>query len=561
MTEEKTGTKRINPFLDESIRAIPRLISLLNRNEFFRTKGSFDRNFWHYRAVTGFPSSTFCQGVFPIALLFSKEIFGARTYKNPEILRIAEDALLYWTTLQHDDGSFDEWYPYERSHVATAFTSFAISESLLILRDNLRKEVISKVSDSLFKAGLWLSKNMDDKVLNHTAGAIPALWNINKITPSKLLEEGLKRNLELMNEKSSKEGWFFENGGFDAGYLSLSIDYLWKYYEESNDKEAERLVERGLNFLNYLIHPDGTSGGEYTSRNTRYLMPWGIVATAGRFNVSAEILSRYLKAIEDRNAVTPNTSDDRYMIFFFLPNWMRAAERFEGLPTFVSSSINSLDLIKTFDESGLVVSSRNNSYFVMNFKKAGTGRFFVRKNNNWKLLNIDSGYFVKDSSNKIYTTQALLNEDEVNYISKQRMEISMRLRKVNDSIPLKNYQIFFLIYAYIFGRFTFINSLFEKIVKNIFIRRPDFGELKLVRKINFAEDEIVIEDELSGGTDEYEVAAGSLSTAPHVPTSRYFVSADLEASPYRFKTCLPFKLSWIFNLEEGKIYMKRDGKS
>ncbi len=551
-TEERPG----NPFLEASRLAVPRLLSNLNRNDFSPTFGSFDRSWWHYRAVTGFPSATFCQGVLPLALLFKNRLFGASTFGSKRILESAEAALLHWTTLQHSDGSFDEWYSNERSHVATAFTSFAVSEALLLLRDEVQPGVKERVVASLVKAGLWLSKHMDEFVLNHTAGAVPALWNIQVFEPMPELAEGLKRNVALMREKQSEEGWFLENGGFDAGYLSLSIDYLWKYFEDSGDETAREMVERGLGFLDRIVHPDGSSGGEYASRNTRYLMPWGLVATAREFPAAARILARYLEAVRAGRAVTPLSTDDRYMTFFYLPNWMRSAMKFEEVGREIPAAAAPQapeNESRFFPASGLFVRRRPRSYFVSNVRKAGCYRLFAKDEDAWRQTAADPGYYVRDEKGRVYSSQALLPENDIKIVDPEReFWISTSLKRVNDKLPFVKWQVPFLLYSHTIGRFPFVNDLFERTVKNVFIRKPRPSLLRLERRILVEGETIRIEDRLTGPAGRYEVLLGGPSTAPHVPTSRYFTPADLEEGFRIERATLPLLLEWKIDLATGR---------
>ena len=65
----------------------------------------------------------------------------------------------YLVKIQNKDGSFNEWYPYENSFVASAFSSYAVSETLLILPE-LKSEKLTK---ALEKSAAWISKKTEDK--------------------------------------------------------------------------------------------------------------------------------------------------------------------------------------------------------------------------------------------------------------------------------------------------------------------------------------------------------------------------------------------------------------
>ena len=62
-------------------------------------------------------------------------------YNNNQILEWINIALDFTKKLQNKDGSFNEMYPYEHSFVATAFVCYAVSETLLLLKNKIKKEI------------------------------------------------------------------------------------------------------------------------------------------------------------------------------------------------------------------------------------------------------------------------------------------------------------------------------------------------------------------------------------------------------------------------------------
>ena len=76
----------MNPYKEIILNSIPRLFSLLDRNKFSPTYGCFDRNFWHYKTVTDYPSAIFQQPVLTLSLLYKNNFKGNVYYNRPEIL-------------------------------------------------------------------------------------------------------------------------------------------------------------------------------------------------------------------------------------------------------------------------------------------------------------------------------------------------------------------------------------------------------------------------------------------------------------------------------------------
>jgi hypothetical protein len=118
-------------YLREVLRLAPRLVSLLDRSPLSRTYGCFDRQYWHYTAID-FPCARSQEAALTLVLLYKTAHAENPYYQNKSVLGWANAALDYWSEMQEKNGSFSEWYPHENSFVATVFSSYAISEALLL---------------------------------------------------------------------------------------------------------------------------------------------------------------------------------------------------------------------------------------------------------------------------------------------------------------------------------------------------------------------------------------------------------------------------------------------
>ncbi|MBL4889351.1 MAG: hypothetical protein JKX97_04945 [Candidatus Lindowbacteria bacterium] len=518
--------KKSNPFLDHTLPALPRLMSLLNRNKLSPFYGSFDRDYWHYRTVTDFSSPTYQQGVLCLAQLYSDKIFGETYYQNEIIRDYALAGIKYWQSLQHNDGSFDEWFPNEYSHVSTAFTTYAISEACIDLEIS-----DADIMDSLLRSGTWLSHNFDRKVLNHTAGAVAALANIAKLTDDAQMQKGFADNISIMEEFQNDEGWFYENGCFDTSYLTVSIDYLVKADDRVGGNQRIRCcLEKALDFMKYLVYPDGTVGRPIGNRNTQYIMPYGLLRYARESAKAKTIISRYLGALANDRAITPMTTDDRYFLFFFLPNFLQCAreQNVHGVePEQPDSNDKPLfdDEYRRFEDAGLIVRRHENTTFYMNYKKGGVYRYYKDS----KLSAADSGYFVRQTNGNILTSSLLVSQDEVQFDNNQNLRIASTFKSVNYSVPFKYLFLPFRVFNFTLG---FVPAFAEKLteyIKLLFIRQRKESPYSFSRDVSFESDgSIRIQDDLTSFDESgAEVIREIAGTAMHVPTSRYFLESDL----------------------------------
>jgi hypothetical protein len=154
----------LNPILDN----VPRLLGLLNRNISSANYGCFDRDFWHYKIID-LSCAIKQEAVLTLARLYLIDHEKNRYYQNAEILHYIRAALIFWSKIQNKNGSFNEWYPNENSFVATAFTSYAVSESLILMKNIIPESDYQTILGSLKKAGEWLIKRNEIRVMNQQA--------------------------------------------------------------------------------------------------------------------------------------------------------------------------------------------------------------------------------------------------------------------------------------------------------------------------------------------------------------------------------------------------------
>lgn len=512
------------------LKHIPRLLSLLDRRKFSRTFGCFDRNYWHYRLVVDFPSSVYQQGTLSLALLYKNNFEGNVYYDNDVILEYIIAAVEFWAEIQNPDGSFNEWFPNEHSFVATAFTAYAISESLLLLKDEidgLKEQKKQRFLDSLKKAANWLLKNDEDFVANHIAGAVPALHNIYLLTQEDRYIEGAKRKFEQILTFQDEEGWFREYKGVDLGYLSVSIDYLAKYYKKSKDPALRHVFEKALGFLKYFIHPDGSCSGEYASRNTKYLLLHGLKILSSEFRDASYILKRIEEGI--RNEVIPSIDafDDRYFSFFFLPNFLQYEfEKCEKLkiPDFDKK------FIKVFKNSGLICVSNENYYFVCNAQKNAVFKIFS-VNEKPGLFYSDSGYFAELSG--ILASSNHLDEGNVSIkgIGTETLCIGTKafFVRMGKHSGYSKLLLLLRLFNKTFGRLNKAASFLNSFIKKNFILKKDSVPLELTRKIEVNADRIIVHDTIKLIQKKQCFALGldPSSQAQFSPTSGYFIKSDL----------------------------------
>ena len=170
MNKLKVADVNLEIYKEIVLGEVPRIISLCDRDVNSATGGCFDRNYWHYKQID-FPNARLQEGMLLLALLYLKEFPGNIYFGNENVRKWAIEALEFWEKIQNSDGSFSEIYPYERSFCWTSFSTYAATETVLLLNEHtdLRK---------ITKAGKWLVIHNNSAVSNQVAGSIAALYHL-----------------------------------------------------------------------------------------------------------------------------------------------------------------------------------------------------------------------------------------------------------------------------------------------------------------------------------------------------------------------------------------------
>src|SRR5262249_20960468 len=152
---------------------IPRLLGNQDRNSFSPTYGCFHRDFWLDK-TSDFPDAVRQFGTHALALVYKYDFPGNIYKSHPKIRDWTIAAMDYWTTLQHAEGSFDEFYPYERGWVGpSAFTTFAISEAFRLLQEEVPADAAKRILNAIHNAALFIisGEKEEDHLANHHAMA------------------------------------------------------------------------------------------------------------------------------------------------------------------------------------------------------------------------------------------------------------------------------------------------------------------------------------------------------------------------------------------------------
>ena len=286
-------------FRDLALGQAPRILGLGDRQKGSATFGCFDRAYWHYRFLD-FPNARFQEAVLLLALLWHENFPGNIYFANKKILEWADAAIHFWFKSRNRDGSVAEAYPFERSFCATCFTTFAITESLLLLD--------RRAPASLEITANWLARNNSPAVANQMAVAAIALDNCYRLTGVEQYRTAAQAKIETLLKSQDAAGYFPEYGGYDVGYSSITLSCLAHYQRKTRAANLLPAMQHAARFLEARVREDGTYSIEGTSRQTQFLYPYGLVV------LRSDVARRLTNGLRANRVISPAWLDDRYII-------------------------------------------------------------------------------------------------------------------------------------------------------------------------------------------------------------------------------------------------------
>jgi hypothetical protein len=375
----------------EALAQIPKILTLQDRNAHSPTYGCFDRNFWHYKIID-FPSGMAAEFVWPLALAATLPVPGNPYYQQPAIREGVEAGILYAAKSAHPDGSCDDYFPFEKAAGAAAFSLLAALESYVLL--GLKNQ---EILDFFARRADWLAGHHESgRLTNHQALIVLCLEKCGRLLGTNRWDTLKAQRLQRVLEWQNEEGWFQEYEGCDPGYHTLTIALLAQVQELTPRPDIQAALEKAIRFAAHFVHPDGSFGGEYTSRNTYNFFPHGF-ELAGRWLPEAlAINDRFLTGLgaglgscyADDHILGHHTWS--YLLAY--QHWVEARPALAPLP----------EGRRHFANAGIVIERRGDTVLYLALNKGGVFKYFV----NGKLVHSDTQFSVQVDDGKRRTAVA-----------------------------------------------------------------------------------------------------------------------------------------------------------
>lgn len=517
---------------------IPRILTQFNRDEDSPSFGSFDRNYWNYK-IRDFSSVIIQQGLVVLESINQWNGPENEYAGSGKLTNWIDGGINFWAKEQLRSGAFNEYYPYEEGFPPTAFSVYAIGWIFRMRKYPLPDK---DLKHAIIKSCKWLLKHPEKEAYNQEAACLAGITMASKIPGVYVDEKALEQRISSFFNAQSDEGWFPEYGGPDLGYLSVTIDCLWDYYDITGDIKALEAINKAIDFISYFVSGNGETPVMTNSRNTDYLVPYGIARSAEKNPVAHQIIHKILHGIDNPGHFLYRT-DDRYACHYIFQSFFRS------LPFLKDKFINEKSNLpaenkseRWFKESGLYVRHHDAASIFISLKKGGIISIYDKQG----IKQVDYGWRSRSGKAKVAVTHwqdesytFSFNEKETKLVIYGEMTVHGWM----EPTPFKH--IILRVTSFIFG-----NRLIP-ILKRMMIFGTKRSGIDFNRVIDFSEGEVHILDEFRNKTGQNIV----LTPAPHyslrhVSSAGRFVPEEL-IKPANKKIQIPAREKKTYSFKLG----------
>ncbi len=386
---------------------IPELLYTVDMDVFSKSYGCAHLAYWRDK-TSEFADIRRQEFVLTLALIYKYNFLSDYWFKNKILLAYIEGLLLFWSKVQYNDGSFDEWYKGERAFAGAAFSCFAVAKTLLEIGEFLPTNVKNQVNVSLKKTADWLVCHNDLFKTNHQAVGVCALAYCYKYFNEKKYKDNCYKKIDAIFCVQQKNGWFPEIGGMDIGYTFVTIDYMSMAFEILGEHDKVKLLVNAFDFACSFIQPDITIGKEFGICHNPYVSRIAIIMMKNYSRYGAWLFEFLKNNSIGFKGVSPILADELRF------------SRWSSLPILAYILYNKNNKINnSFSKKQIPLKLDENEHFIKNWEKEKIITFsnqnfsgifapvcggLLRLFDKDKIIFTNKGYMYISDSGKIYTT-------------------------------------------------------------------------------------------------------------------------------------------------------------
>ncbi|MEE8057573.1 MAG: hypothetical protein V3T17_07030 [Pseudomonadales bacterium] len=347
---------------------------MFDTDETSDTFGCGDRYYWGWKLID-FPNGTFQGAAAGLAGLVMEKLLPTE-YSEELILQRIDAMFCATQRMMSSYGSLDEALPNEASFCVTGL----VAADLLLTVERLVKQ-ISKERKQEWLAVirpmiqfLHIQDEYHGIISNHLATNALALVRWTDLSGENV-DARARVWVDRILRHQSEEGWFMEYDSADPGYQTWCMSSLAGIHQLRPKWDLGNPLRNALDFLSYAAHPNGSFGGIFGSRMTRFIFPAGIEMLAPEVPEAAALANFARESIASHSCVSLDVMDPSNLIPLF-NDYVTAAlvqKKNDDLGNASVLPCYGGKMRKVWPEAGWLIDSGKDHYTILNLKKGGAG--------------------------------------------------------------------------------------------------------------------------------------------------------------------------------------------
>lgn len=516
-----------NPYLDHIRSNLPRVLALVDGDCTSTSFGMGDRYYWAWGLID-FGNGTFQGVAHGLARLWRAGLWPYATEHEQFIWRI--DALFRGAAqLTRADGSLEEAFPNEGSFCVTALVAFDLLCAIDLLAPEVPQDTQQRWRGVVRPLVAYLRTADETHALisNHLATAVAALTRWHALTGEEAFENRARELLARILRHQSDEGWLREYEGADPGYQSLCTYYLADVHLLRPDWALAEPLARSIRFLWYFAHPDGSFGGLYGSRCTRFYYPAGIEAMATEVPEAAALAHSMADSIASNVVVTLSAMDEPNLIPMFNAYCWAAVLRSENkrqAPVPVLPSRSGLSFRRAFPQAGLWIDAGPKHYTVVSCHKGGVVAHFRPGRRAF----VDAGVVVRDARGRLGSSQSFAAEN-VARLEGDVLRVDAAISPMPKQLPSPLQFIVLRLLCITLFRFRPVREWGKRLLVRLLITQRRRWPARNIREIRLGAD-LTVRDRLIAAAAYQTVPSLGPFIAIHMASQGYWQRQDEEGA-------------------------------
>ena len=458
---------------------MPRILSLYDIEAISNTYGLGDRNYWAWAQID-YPNATFQGFVNGISKLYEAKLLDEFLSKT-NFIDLVESIFEGTFRILNRNGSLNEAFPNEQSWCVTSLVGYDLLtaiENIEKITDFDRKDKLEKIKP-MFD---YMKHNIEDHafISNHLVTAAAGYLKWHDLTGDSSFEVEAESIVESVIQSGSSEGWFREYGGFDAGYQSITTQYLSEINQMRPNWNLTSEINKSIEFISNFFNPDGTFGGMIGSRQTNFLYPGGFHLLSKNNDLAAKISNVAKKRIIGNQIVNLNSIDTGNLIPLFNSYCIAVLNPVEKNDEILNKTGNGREIYK---HSGIIIDIGTNYKTIVSLRNGGVVQHYV--GNKEKI--VDCGIVIKNRKGELGTTQHEIKN--LNYsVEKSTIKLYSTIHQFARELPTPmQFALIRLFSVTIFRNKYFLKQFKKQIVRKLITKQKNW-KIPYTREINLGNE-------------------------------------------------------------------------